>query len=115
MAIFDRYNLQIISTIVDDFYRQILASENLRPYFQTVDMDALRMHQTMFISHVMGGPEVYSGQTLSKAHARLNINDQDFFEVANILEQTLRNHGVEPNDVTTIMNLVSRQKNEIVT
>lgn len=114
MPMFDRYSLQAISLVVNDFYGRILASENLRPYFQGVDMDKLREHQTEFISHVMGGPVTYNGRALSKAHARLNINDQDFSEVAQILEQTLLDNGVTPKDVKEIMNLVGGHRGDIV-
>lgn len=114
MAMFDRYNLQAISIIVDDFYRRILASENLSPYFQGVDMDKLREHQTEFISHVMGGPVTYTGRSLAKAHSRLSINEKDFLEVAQILEQTLLDNGVLPSDVSEIMKLVGGQKKDIV-
>lgn len=114
MSLFDRYSLQAISIIVEEFYRRILASENLRPYFQGVDMNKLREHQTEFISHAMGGPVTYSGRTLSKAHARLSIKDQDFSEVAQILERTLLDNGVAPKDVNEIMNLVGNHRKDIV-
>lgn len=111
---FDRYGLQAVSLIVDEFYRRVLASENLRPYFQGVDMDKLREHQTEFISHVMGGPVTYTGRSLAKAHERLKINEQDFSEVAQILERTLLDNGVQAPDVAEIVNLLSGQKKDIV-
>lgn len=114
MAIFDKYNLQAISSIVTDFYGRILASENLAAYFVGVNMDRLREHQTEFISHIMGGPVVYTGRELASAHKRLNINEPDFLEITHILEQTLLDNGVESKDVEALMRLVVTQKDKIV-
>ncbi len=114
MAMFDKYNLQAISSIVTDFYGRILASENLAPYFVGVNMEKLREHQTEFISHIMGGPVTYSGRELTAAHKRLNIKEPAFLEIAQILEQTLLDNGVESKDVEALMKLVAAQKDKIV-
>jgi hemoglobin len=114
MAIFDKYNLEVISSVVTSFYNRILASENLAGYFVGVNMNRLREHQTEFISHIMGGPVVYTGRQLASAHKSLNVKESDFIEMSHILEQTLLDNGVEPKDVEVIMNLVVSQKDKIV-
>jgi hemoglobin len=114
MAMFNRYSLQAISIIVEEFYRRVLASQNLSLYFEGVDISKLREHQAELISHVMGGPITYSGRALSTAHARLTITDQDFSEVTQILEETLLDGGVASKDVNEIMRIVSGHRKDIV-
>ena len=115
MNLFDKYGgFSTVSQIVRQFYRDVLASPNLKPYFQGVDMAVLIDHQTKFISHALGGPAQYTGRTLQGGHQHLKIKNAHFDEVAEILQDTLEDAGMSDEDVKTVMGIVGSTRSAIV-
>ena len=114
-SLFEKYGgFTTVSTLVKEFYDQVLESDNLSPYFENKDMDALIKHQTQFLSHLLGGPAQYAGRTLATAHKGLNISEESFDEVATILSEVLEDGGVEQEDLDAIMAIVAQTKADIV-
>ena len=114
-TLFDKYGgLPTVSQIVHDFYRDVLANDMLKPYFKGINMSVLMDHQVKLFSHVLGGPVQFDLSRLKKAHQDLAINDDAFQEVAQILQETLEDAGMEDGDVSTVMGIVASTYNDIV-
>lgn len=103
-----------IRMIVGNFYSDILESKNLRPYFSHVDLSNLIEHQTNLLSHLLGGPNHYEGRDMELAHRHLSIKQDDFEEVAAILQDNLQDAGVEEGDIQVIMNIVAGYADQII-
>jgi len=88
-----------VRLIVSDFYDRILDSENLRGYFEHIDVRRLIDHQTKFVSALMGGPASFSDEHLSRAHHHLGISSSEYEEMAEIFRETLEDHQVAPVEV----------------
>ncbi len=115
-SLYDKYGgLSGISTVVHNFYDKISESDSLSPYFNGVDMARLISHQTNFLCKVLGGPDNYKGATLAVAHKRLHITEMAFQEVATLLKESLEEAGVEPSDVSAILQVVASTKGDVVT
>lgn len=114
-SLFDKYGgFSTVSHIVRAFYKEISASQALKPYFEGVNMEVLISHQTKLLSQILGGPSTYSGRELGQAHAFLNVTESAFTEVAEILQEVLEDNGVEDEDVATIMGIIESVKSQIV-
>ncbi len=115
MSLFEKYGgTETVGALVADFYNRVLESDLLAPYFDGVDMDRLVEHQTLFFTMVLGGPSVYSGRSMAVAHAGMGVTEAAFAEVAEILQDTLEDNGVEDDDIDTIMGKVGALKSVIV-
>ena len=115
MNLFEKYGgFATVSTIVRQFYKDVVASPSLKPYFEHVDMENLIDHQTKFISHVLGGPAEYTGRTLDVSHRGLKITNAHFDEVAEILQDVLEDVGMEDEDIETVMGIVASTRSAIV-
>lgn len=115
MNLFEKYGgFATVSTIVRQFYKDVMASAQLKPYFENVNMENLIDHQTKFISHALGGPAEYTGRSLENSHRGLKITNADFDEVAEILQDVLEDVGMEEEDVTTVMGIVASTRPMIV-
>lgn len=113
--LFEKYGgFATVSTIVRQFYKDVVASPNLKPYFDGINMESLIDHQTKFISHALGGPAEYTGRTLEVSHRGLNINNEDFDEVADILQDVLEDVGMEDDDIKMVMGIVESTRSAIV-
>ena len=114
-SLFDKYGgYPTFSAVVKVFYQKVLDNEHLSPYFEGIRMEKLISHQTNFISNVLGGPDKYDGRDLAAVHENLKIPHQHFLEVAELLEESLEESGVEEPDIKTIINYIGTLEEKIV-
>lgn len=114
-TIWDRYGgYSFVAKAVDDFYAQVLLSQNLVPYFENINMERLIEHQIETIGAVMGGPYELDVEMLRIAHAHLKITQDHFNEVAVILADTLKTNGLSPEDANELMAIVATTQDFIV-
>jgi hemoglobin len=106
--------IEVIATVVEDFYGRILADHTLVPLFAGKDLEALRRHQTRFISHALGGPNQYAGRSMRKAHAGLAITPAQFGAVAGHLVASLAAFGVPEGVIDQIIAHVAQLKDDVV-
>ena len=103
-SMFERYGgFANISKVVMAFYDKALDSDIIGDYFEDVDIKALIDHQTKFIAQVMGGPADYTNEALQSIHAKHSIDQAAFNEMAMLLEETLEDFDIAPNDIKIIM------------
>ena len=115
-TLYEKYGgFSTISKIVQNFYQKVLESDPLKPYFEGVDMQRLMDHQTYFFSQILGGPLFYEENKLKEVHKHLNITEEAFAEVVELLEEALEEAGVEEGDLVTIIEVVGGTKSDIVT
>jgi len=115
-TLYDKYGgFTTVNKLVQAFYGKVSESENLAPYFEGVDIQKLMDHQTKFFSEILGGPIEYTGRELKDVHAKMGITEDAFSEVAELLEETLEDMGVEEADFETIMEIVRGLKSNLVT
>lgn len=105
---------EAIRSVVQDFYQMVYYDHQLQGYFDETDMDALRAHQTEFLSMVTGGPTNYSGRDMQAAHAGLTISKQDFDLVVTYLERALQQNDVAETHRAEILSTVAVYKDAIV-
>ncbi|MXV62661.1 group 1 truncated hemoglobin [Natronorubrum sp. JWXQ-INN-674] len=104
-----------IAAVVDRFYERIVADERVSHFFDDVDMQKQRAHQTQFISAVAGGPVDYTGENMASAHDDLGINRTDFTVIATHLEKTLAEFDVDEADRNAVLSAVAEYEDDIVT
>jgi hemoglobin len=103
-----------VASVVTEFYAYVLADDRISHYFKGMDMDRQRAHQSAFMSHVLGGPEHYSGRNMHKAHAHLNLTHADFNAVAEHLVTALERHGVAQMDIDAVLAAIASLERQIV-
>ncbi|APX97541.1 group I truncated hemoglobin [Natronorubrum daqingense] len=106
---------EAIGAVVERFYERVLADEQVAHYFDDVDMQKQRAHQTQFISAVAGGPVDYSGEDMETAHEDLGITTADFNAIAAHLEATLEAFEVDADDRDAVLAAVGEYEDDIVT
>ena len=102
-----------VSEIVVDFYERILNDSSVSNYFEGVDMAQLINHQTNFVAKALGGPEVYEGRDLSRAHAGRNITEVAFGTVVGHLQAALLAAEVSSKDTDSIIGVVASLTDQV--
>ena len=77
-------------------------------------MPRLMDHQTKFISSILGGPGTISDERLRVVHQQIQITDAEFDEVATLLADALRHHGMEEKDISAVVVAVEQKRSLIV-
>ncbi|TYL54163.1 group I truncated hemoglobin [Agromyces mariniharenae] len=103
-----------VAAVVDRFYVLILDDDRLRGYFDGVEMDRLKRHQTALVSQVMGGPVEYSGRQLRTVHQGKGISTDAFAAVAGHLVTALTEAGVEPAIIDRTVTAVAGTAPDII-
>jgi hemoglobin len=86
----------------------------LEPFFKGIDMARLKAHQFAFLSQALGGPQRYSGASMSRAHSRLRIEQRHFDAVAVHLVEALRELGVSEGIISEVAAAVTPLAGQIV-
>jgi hemoglobin len=116
VSIYDRIGgASAVSLAVDDFYERVMGDPSLVSYFDGVDMARLKGHQRAFIAAAIGGPEVYTGQSMDEAHAGLDITAEAFGRVVDHLVATLTSLGVDNETIGSIGAALAPLQDQIVT
>ncbi|MEV6772211.1 group 1 truncated hemoglobin [Nocardia sp. NPDC051030] len=103
-----------VTTVVDDFYRRIMADTELAWFFAEVDLTRLKALQVEYFSMLLGGPAEYTGKPLRQAHRGLGITMTHFNRVAAHLAEALDAAGVPQHLIVLILSEIVRLADEIV-
>jgi len=104
---------QMIAEVVDDFYDRVLADPELKPFFRNTSIDKLRSMQREFFGAALDGPITYTGKPLSHVHHGRGITKHHFTLFVNHLLDTLRDRGINDQDVTDIISRIRIYADEI--
>jgi len=106
-----------VNAAVDIFYRRVLADDRIAKFFDGVDMDQQAAKQKAFLSMAFGGPNSYTGLDMRNAHKHLvakDLNDSHVDAVIENLDATLRQLGVDENDVQAVTALANSVRDDVL-
>lgn len=103
-----------VSAAVDLFYRKVLDDERVNHHFADTNVARLKAHQRSMITAVAGGPNNYSGRSMSEAHKHLGITNDEFDVVVGHLVNTLKELGVPQDEIDILAPPVLALRDDIV-
>jgi len=86
----------VLVALIDDFVERVVSDVMIGFFFRQIDKDKLKKLEVQFASTHLGGPNDYQGRPLKVAHQAHAIMGGQFNRRLRILENTLRDHGVDP-------------------
>ena len=102
MTLFDRIGADPLRAALADFYDRVFADVMIGFMFQGKDKKRLIDKEWELAAAVLGAPVKYTGRPMPAAHAQHTIFGGHFERRLQILRETLRDHRVDP-DVTTAL------------
>jgi hemoglobin len=105
---------EAIGQVVESFYDKVLADPVVNHFFKGTDMKKQIRHQTLFMSWITGGPNAYTGKSMQKAHAGLNLQEKHFQAIAYHLVTTLQQFEVPRKDIDQIVEKLLSMKDDIL-
>ncbi|MFG2045419.1 group 1 truncated hemoglobin [Dactylosporangium sp. NPDC048998] len=75
-----------VSAVVEEFYSRLLADPATTGFFtplvESDGLAALKRHQVLMLTKVLGGPDRYAGRDLQTSHGHLAITDETYRRVS---------------------------------
>ena len=102
-----------IQSVVELFYGKIKDDSNVSHYFRNIDYSKLMEHQTVFLSFATGGPDYYTGRSLTQSHEHLKITPAHFDDVLGHLSDSPIESGVTGSDIVQVLALLLPLKSRI--
>jgi hemoglobin len=102
-----------IRELIHEFYDRVVDDPELKPFFINTSMDKLRRMQREFFSAALDGPTTYTGKPLSYVHHGRGITKHHFALYVAHLIDTLRDHGINDQDVNDLIGRINTYANEI--
>ncbi|MCQ6266912.1 group 1 truncated hemoglobin [Fictibacillus sp. WQ 8-8] len=103
-----------IGKVVDRFYDKVLADSSVNYFFENIDMENQRKHQTKFLSFALGGPAQYSGKSMAKVHEGMNLQPEHFDAIVLHLKEALQEFNVPEQDIETAVDHVNTLRDDIL-
>ncbi|WP_433618768.1 group I truncated hemoglobin [Dactylosporangium sp. CA-139114] len=106
-----------VSAVVEEFYARLLDDPALRDFFtplvESGGLGALKRHQVLMLTKVLGGPDRYDGRDLRAAHAHLTITDNAYRRVSLHLLTVMHDFKV-PMDILQAADDVLRSVSSLI-
>ncbi len=109
-----------IATVIDEFIDRLLVNDtlNANPAIQEardrVPRAGLKFRVTAMVAQATGGPQVYTGRSMTESHAHLNINEREWRAMVTDLKATLYKFNVPDPEQGEVLAIVESLKPEIV-
>ncbi|HEY1556516.1 MAG TPA: group 1 truncated hemoglobin [Kofleriaceae bacterium] len=95
-ALFDKIGDAKLHAVVDDFYTRLFRDVMIGFMFAGKDRAQLAQREYEFTAGFLGADVKYSGRPIRTAHGHLTIFGGQFERRLQILRETMRDHGVDP-------------------
>lgn len=103
-----------IRAVVDEFYDELLADEQLGPLFRGADMEKLRRTQTEFLCETAGGPETYDAEPVREAHLHVPFSSDDIQRAVALLYESLDEFDVADEDADAVVGAVAAYEEDLL-
>lgn len=100
------------------FYDKVRADPRIAPYFERLEMGTQVRKQIRFMTHVLGGPHLYSVPDLRSAHRQLvhdfGLSDEHFDALCQNLRSTLEELRIAPELIEESMAMVCSWRSDVL-
>ena len=109
-----KYASRLWTAVPDFFYDHVFEDERLSHFFTGASKDYMKDHLESLLHHFVGGPKLYTGRSLLEAHAKLDINGEDFTLLIQHMRSAFEEAGIDRADAELIIDRIEKEKSNIV-
>jgi hemoglobin len=103
-----------IEKVVKSFYDKILRDEELYEFFKEIKIEEKNCLQKYFLISILGGPDVYNGKDMIKAHENLKLEDVHFELIKKHLINSLNDVIVDHSLIPCVMERIEPLRKEVL-
>lgn len=103
-----------MAKIVREFYGKVQSTESLKPYYISVDLEALIEEQIEFASFVCGASNRSKSRPFVSSSQPRDFSVDDVMELLGLFADSLGENGFEHEDVANVVAIIKSRLNELV-
>jgi len=106
-----------VDTVVDTFYRGVLADTRIAHFFNGIDMDRQISKQKAFLTMAFGGPSNYTGKNMRDGHRHLvrrGLNDSHVDAVIECLATAMKAHGIKDAEINQVAAIANSVRDDVL-
>lgn len=106
--------MRVIQEIVSDTIDRTAADPRTKPIFEGIKLAPVKESVANHLCEITGGPCIYDGASMTKAHSGMQISSAQFDLMDDYLGQTLTKHGIKEADKAALARLLQPLKPDII-
>lgn len=103
-----------IERIVANFIVRVGEDRRLRPFFEESDLDRFFEKFSEQLCEISGGPCRYTGDSMQRSHAGMNISEADFNRTVEVLIEAMNEAGVPYRTQNRLLARLAPMQGDIV-
>lgn len=116
VTIYEKYGgYDFFHKIIYELYLELFDHIEISYHFIGVDIERLSHLQAQYLCEAIGGPEMYKGRDIARAHKHLRITKYEFETVAKRFAAIFKSNGLSDEEVKFIMDFISSKSPIIIT
>jgi hemoglobin len=106
-----------LGPVVDSFYSKVLADDRVNGFFDSTDMERQAKKQKAFLAFAFGGPNNYTGKSMTDGHAHLverGLNDSHVDAIIELLGKTLVEFDVPAEKIAEVAAVANSVRDQVL-
>lgn len=103
-----------VTAVASALVAKLVADVELGPFFKSTNVPDLVFGMTSFLSNAFGAHGAYTGESLRKAHAKMNITESQFNLVISYVTDVMNDLGVPAPLQTEVLGQLQATKGDIL-
>jgi hemoglobin len=98
-------------------YVNILRDDRLKRFFEDTDMQKQERMMSSFLTNVLGGPSLYTGKNMRRAHAesvKNGLSDEHVNAMMECVSATLHELKVKPDIISEVISTVEKYRDDVL-
>ena len=102
-----------VTAVVDEFVARVATDPRINHFFSSTNVPAFKKKLVDQIGQASGGPQIYHGLNMKKAHEGLHVSDQDFDALVEDLVGALDKFKVPEREKKELLGILGPMRPEV--
>ena len=98
-------------------YVNILRDDRINEFFKDVDIEKQKRKMTAFLTYIFGGPSLYTGKSMRKAHKKVverGLSDEHVDAMMECVNATLRELGIKQDLIEEVISEIEKHRDDVL-
>jgi len=98
-------------------YGHILRDKRIKVFFENVDIEKQRRKMDAFLTYIFGGPSLYLGKDMRKAHKKVvadGLKDEHVDAMMDCVRETLHDLEIDKGKVSQVVDAIEQHRDDVL-
>lgn len=98
-------------------YVNILRDKRINSFFKNIDIEKQKRKMSSFLTNIFGGPSLYLGKTMRKAHKQVvenGLNDEHVDAMVECVSATLKELDIDTKIINKVMEKIEEHRDDVL-